>query len=30
MAGRTSIAVAMNTNAQRMFLIGNFGFYPLR
>src|SRR5262249_40398292 len=27
MAGRTSIAVAMNTNSQRMFLIGNFGFY---
>ena len=27
MAGRTSIAVAMNTNAQRMFLIGNFGFF---
>jgi photosystem II stability/assembly factor-like uncharacterized protein len=25
--GRTSIAVAMNTNAQRMFLIGNFGLY---
>ena len=27
MAGRTSIAVAMNTNALRMFLIGNFGFF---
>jgi photosystem II stability/assembly factor-like uncharacterized protein len=27
MAGRTSIAVAMNTNSQRMFLIGNFGFF---
>jgi len=27
MTGRTSIAVAMNTNAQRMFLIGNFGFF---
>ncbi|MGH7603752.1 MAG: WD40/YVTN/BNR-like repeat-containing protein [Gemmatimonadaceae bacterium] len=25
--GRTSAAVAMNTNAQRMFLIGNFGLY---
>ena len=27
MNGRTSIAVAMSTNSQRMFLIGNFGFY---
>jgi photosystem II stability/assembly factor-like uncharacterized protein len=27
LAGRTSVAVAMNTNAQRVFLIGNFGFY---
>jgi len=27
MSGRTSIAVAMNTNSQRMFLIGNFGLY---
>ncbi len=27
MAGRTSIAVAMNTNSQRMFVIGNFGFF---
>ena len=27
LTGRTSIAVAMNTNAQRMFLIGNFGLY---
>ena len=27
LAGRTSIAVAMNTNSQRMFLIGNFGLY---
>jgi photosystem II stability/assembly factor-like uncharacterized protein len=27
MTGRTSIAVAINTNAQRMFLIGNFGFF---
>ena len=27
MTGRTSIAVAMNTNAQRMFVIGNFGFF---
>ncbi len=27
MSGRTSVAVAMNTNAQRMFLIGNFGLY---
>src|SRR4029077_13911734 len=25
--GRTSVAVAMNTNAERMFLIGNFGLY---
>lgn len=25
--GRTSVAIAMNTNAQRMFLIGNFGLY---
>ncbi len=25
--GRTYVAVAMNTNAQRMFLIGNFGLY---
>jgi photosystem II stability/assembly factor-like uncharacterized protein len=25
--GRTSVAVAMNTNAQRVFLIGNFGLY---
>lgn len=25
--GRTSVAVTMNTNAQRMFLIGNFGLY---
>ena len=25
--GRTSIAIAMNTNAQRMFVIGNFGLY---
>jgi photosystem II stability/assembly factor-like uncharacterized protein len=27
LTGRTSVAVAMNTNAQRVFLIGNFGFY---
>jgi photosystem II stability/assembly factor-like uncharacterized protein len=27
MTGRTSIAVAMNTGGQRMFLIGNFGFF---
>ncbi len=27
LAGRTSIAVAMNTNSQRMYLIGNFGLY---
>ena len=27
LAGRTSVTVAMNTNAQRMFLIGNFGLY---
>jgi len=27
LSGRTSVAVAMNTNAQRMFLIGNFGLY---
>ena len=25
--GRTSIAVAMHTNSQRVFLIGNFGLY---
>ena len=25
--GRTSVAVAMHTDAQRMFLIGNFGLY---
>jgi len=27
MNGRTSVAIAMHTNAQRMFLIGNFGLY---
>jgi photosystem II stability/assembly factor-like uncharacterized protein len=27
LAGRTSVAVAMNTNAQRVFLIGNSGLY---
>src|SRR5207244_12338887 len=27
LTGRTSVAVAMNTSAQRMFLIGNFGLY---
>ena len=27
LAGRTSVAVAMNTNAQRMFLVGSFGLY---
>jgi photosystem II stability/assembly factor-like uncharacterized protein len=27
LAGRTSVAVAMHTNAQRVFLIGNFGLY---
>ena len=27
LVGRTYVAVAMNTNAQRMFLIGNFGLY---
>ena len=27
LSGRTSVAVAMHTNAQRVFLIGNFGFY---
>ena len=27
LAGRTSVAVAMHTNAQRMYLIGNFGLY---
>jgi photosystem II stability/assembly factor-like uncharacterized protein len=27
LSGRTSVAIAMNTNAQRMFLIGNFGLY---
>ncbi len=25
--GRTSVAIAMHTNGQRMFLIGNFGLY---
>ena len=27
MAGRTSVAVAMHTDARRMYLIGNFGLY---
>src|SRR5260370_522687 len=27
LTGRTSVAIAMNTNAQRMFIIGNFGLY---
>ncbi|MFN2570235.1 MAG: WD40/YVTN/BNR-like repeat-containing protein [Gemmatimonadales bacterium] len=27
LAGRTSIAVAMSTNAQRVYLIGDFGLY---
>ena len=27
MAGRTCVAVAMNTNSERMFLVGNFGLY---
>jgi hypothetical protein len=27
LSGRTSIAVAMNTHAQRVYLIGNFGLY---
>ena len=27
LAGRTCVAIAMNTNAQRMFLVGNFGLY---
>jgi photosystem II stability/assembly factor-like uncharacterized protein len=27
LAGRTSVAVAINTNAQRMYLIGTFGLY---
>ena len=27
LTGRTSVAIAMNTSAQRMFLIGNFGLY---
>ena len=27
LTGRTSAAIAMHTNAQRMFLIGNFGLY---
>jgi photosystem II stability/assembly factor-like uncharacterized protein len=27
LVGRTSIAVAMNTNSQRMFIIGTFGLY---
>ncbi|MBS1727651.1 MAG: hypothetical protein JST51_13080 [Armatimonadetes bacterium] len=27
LSGRTSIAVAMGTNSQRMFIVGNFGLY---
>jgi len=27
LAGRTCVAVAMNTNSKRMFLVGNFGLY---
>jgi photosystem II stability/assembly factor-like uncharacterized protein len=27
LSGRTSVSVAMNTNSQRMFLVGNFGLY---
>lgn len=27
LAGRTSVAIAMGTNSQRMFLVGNFGLY---
>jgi photosystem II stability/assembly factor-like uncharacterized protein len=27
LAGRTSVAVAMTTNAQRMFIVGSFGLY---
>ncbi|MDB4876688.1 MAG: hypothetical protein JWM41_3134 [Gemmatimonadetes bacterium] len=27
LTGRTSVAVAMNTNSQRMYLIGGFGLY---
>jgi photosystem II stability/assembly factor-like uncharacterized protein len=27
LAGRTTTAIAMNTNAQRMFLVGTFGLY---
>ncbi|MCX6538437.1 MAG: hypothetical protein NT151_05815 [Acidobacteria bacterium] len=27
LAGRTSVAVAANTNAQRMFVVGTFGLY---
>ncbi|HEY2904458.1 MAG TPA: hypothetical protein VGJ29_01060 [Vicinamibacterales bacterium] len=27
MTGRTTVAVAMNTNSQRMFIIGGFGLY---
>lgn len=27
LAGRTCVAIANNTNAQRMFLVGNFGLY---
>src|SRR5438132_3880963 len=27
LAGRTAVAVAMNTNAQRMFIVGAFGLY---
>ena len=27
LTGRISLAIAMGTNAQRMYLIGNFGLY---
>lgn len=27
LSGRTSVAIAQGTNAQRMFLVGNFGLY---
>jgi len=27
MSGRTSVAIAMHTHGQRMFLVGNFGLY---
>jgi photosystem II stability/assembly factor-like uncharacterized protein len=27
LSGRTSVAIAMNTNSQRMFIVGTFGLY---